>query len=98
MRRKLKSSSTVDILVLDTDTYREWIEYQMTPEMNWLNIATYHVKPISSFDVSKDEELKETFNWKNSQPLLEQIHSQKGTKFNFLDYQLQFNEHINSSN
>ena len=42
------------------------------------------------FDVSKDGELKEAFNWKNTQPLLKRDHLQKGTKFNFLDYRLQF--------
>ena len=42
------------------------------------------------FDVSKEEELKEAFSWKNTQPLLKHDHQQKGTKFNFLDYQLQF--------
>ena len=42
------------------------------------------------FDVSQYEELKEAFNWKNTQPLLKQDLLQKGIKFNFLDYQLQF--------
>ena len=42
------------------------------------------------FDVTKDEELNEAFNWRNTQPLLEQDHLQKGNKFNFIDYQLQF--------
>ena len=37
-----------------------------------------------------DEELKEAFSWKNTQPFLKEIHKQKGNKFNFLDYQLQF--------
>ena len=55
----------------------------MTPEMNWSNIEIDHVKGISLFDVSKDEELKEAFSWKNSQPLLKRDHRQKGTKFNF---------------
>ena len=31
---KSKSSSTKDILGIDIDTYRKWIEFQMTPEMN----------------------------------------------------------------
>ena len=43
----------------------------MTPDMNWSNIESDHVKPITSFDVSNDEELNEAFNWKNTQPLLE---------------------------
>ena len=51
-----------------------------------------HVIPICMFDVSDNEELKLAFNWKNTQPLLEENHSQKGVKFNFLDYQLQFNK------
>ena len=58
--------------------------------MNWENIEIDHVKPICLFDVSKDEELKKAFNWKNTQYLLKHIHHQKGIKFNFLDYQLQY--------
>ena len=82
----------MEILGIDNDTYRRWIEYQMTPDMTWDNIETDHVKAIVSreTDVSKDEELKEAFSWKNTRPLLKQDHRQKGTKFNFLDYQLQF--------
>ena len=36
----------------------------MPPEMNWLNIEIDQVKAICMFDASKDEELKETLNWK----------------------------------
>ena len=57
--------------------------------MNWNNIEIDHVIAICLFDVSKDEELREAFNWKNTQPLLKYDHQKKGTKFNFLDYQLQ---------
>ena len=85
-----KQSSTKDILGIDINTYRKWIEFQFTPEMNWSNIEIDHVKPICLFDISKDEELREPFNWKNTQPLLKEVHQQKGTKFYFLDYQLQF--------
>ena len=63
--------------------------WQITPEMKWSNIEIDHVKPICMFDLAKDEELKEAFNWKNTQPLLKEVHQQKGTKFNFLDCQLQ---------
>ena len=87
---KSKSSSTRDILVIDIDVYRKWIEFQMTPEMNWSNNKIDHVKAISLFDVSKDEELREAFSWKNTQPLLKHDHQKKGTEFNFLNYQLQF--------
>ena len=89
---KLKSSSTLDFLGIDIETYKKWIEYQFTPEMNWTNIELDNIKPIRMFDASDDEQLKEAFSWKNTQPLLKQDHQQKGIKFNFLDYQLQFIE------
>ena len=58
--------------------------------MNWYNTGIDHVKPICIFDVSKDEELKEAFSCKNTQPFLKNDHHDKGIHFNFLDYQLQF--------
>ena len=57
----------------------------MTPEMKWTKTEIDHVKPICLFDVSKDEELKEAFSWKNTQPLLKEIHQQKGIINSFLD-------------
>ena len=85
-----KQSSTKEVLGIDVDLYKKWIEFQFTPEMNWENIEIDHVKPICKFDVTKDDELREAFNWKNTQPLLKHDHQQKGIKFNFLDYHLQF--------
>ena len=67
---ELKSSSTKEVLAIDIDLYRKWIEWQMTPEMNWTNIEIAHEKINCLFDVSKGEELKEAFNWKNTQLLL----------------------------
>ena len=85
----VKSSSTKVILEIDIDTYRKWLEWQFTREMNWSNTEIDHVKPIFIFDVSKDEEIREAFSWKNTQPLLRKDHQQKGIRFNFQDYQLQ---------
>ena len=62
----------------------------MTPDLTKDNTKIDHVKAICLFDLSEDEELKEAFSWKNTQPLLKHDHQKKGTKFNFLDYQLQF--------
>ena len=66
------------------------MEFQFTPEMNWGNIEIDHVKPICLFDVSDDEQLKEAFSWKNTQPLIKKDHQLKGLNFNFRDYHLQF--------
>ena len=90
MKGTVKSSSTKETLGIDIDTYRKWIGWQMTPEMKWQNNEVDHVKLICLFDVSKDEEIKGAFSWKNTQPLLKHDHQKRGTKFKFLDYQLQF--------
>ena len=87
---KSKSSFTLDILGIDIETYPKWIEWQMTPEMNWTKIEIDQVKAICLLDVSKDEEVKEAFSWQKTQPLIEHDHQKKGIKYNFLYYQLQF--------
>ena len=86
---KSKSSSTREFLGIYNETYKKWMEFQMTPERKWDIIEIDHVKPICMFDVSKEEEIKETFCWKNTQPLFKHDHQKKGIKFIFLDYQIQ---------
>ena len=66
------------------------MKFQFTPEMTWNNTQIDHMKPICLIDVTKDQEVKEAFSWGYTQPLLKQNHQLKATKFNFLDYQLQF--------
>ena len=90
LKGMMKQSSSRDILGIDIDTYKKWLEFHFTTEMNWSNIEIDHVKPICMFDVTKDDELREAFNWKNTQPLFKHNHQQKGIKFDFLYYQLQF--------
>ena len=58
--------------------------------MNWSNIEIDHVKPICMFDISEDQKLKKTFSEKITQPLLKEVYSEKGIKFNVVEYQLQF--------
>ena len=87
---KTKSSSTGNILGMDIDLYRKWIEFQMTSEMNQSNIEIDHIKASCMFDVSKDEELREAFNWENTQHLLKNDHQQNRIKFKFLAYHLQY--------
>ena len=84
------SFSTKDVLGMDIESYKRCIEWQMIPEMKWGNFFIDHVRCISSFDISKDEELKEAFNWKNTQPLLKEDNLEKGKNYNELDYRLQF--------
>ena len=91
LRGKIKSSSTSTkgILGIDNKTDRKWIEYQMTPGMNCCNMEIDHEKPIFLFDVPEDDELRETFSWKNTQPLLKEDQQRKVTELIFLELQLQ---------
>ena len=50
-----EQSSLVDILAIENNTYKTWMEYQFTPEVNWKNIDVDHLRPVSSFDISDDE-------------------------------------------
>ena len=77
LQRKSRSTSSKELLGIDIENYRKWIEWQFTPEMNWTNIELDHIKPICMFDLSKDEELREAFNWRNTQPLLKFIRKRR---------------------
>ena len=59
----------------------------MTPVMTWTYIEIDHVKPICMFNISDDGEVNLAFNWKHTQPLLKENHSQKGVKNKLLFYQ-----------
>ena len=59
---RIKTSSTKKILRIDFESYKKWIEFRMTPEMNWSNIEIDQVKPLCMFDVSKNEQLKGAFS------------------------------------
>ena len=73
MNSKLKSSFILDILGKDFDIYRERIDFQMTPEMNWSNKESDQVKPIFMLDLYNKDEIKEAFTWKNTQSLPKKI-------------------------
>ena len=75
--RKTKSISTKEILGRDIDLYKNGLNFNFTPEMIWNNFDIDHVKPICLFDISKDDELREAFNWKNIQLLLKHDHQRK---------------------
>ena len=83
-----KQSLSRDILGIVINTDGKWIEYQFTPEMNWSNGENDYGKPNYMFKISNDRKLKQAFCLKNTQPLLKEVHSRKGTKFNVLDYHL----------
>ena len=53
----IEQPSSKTVRDIDNDVFRKWIEFEFTPEMNWLNTEIDHVKPICSFDISNIEGL-----------------------------------------
>ena len=80
----------MDILGIDIDANRKLIKFQLTHDLDWSNIENDLAKPISTFDVCNDEELKESFNWINTQQFIEETHQHKRTKFFPLEFRLRF--------
>ena len=57
--------------------------------MKCFNIDLDHVKPICMFDVTNEEEIKQFFCWQKNSTNLKHENQQIGSKFTFLDYELQ---------
>ena len=85
-QRGLKSAKTLVLLGCSILEAREHIENQFKEGMNWENHGNHgwhidHIKPCSSFDLTKAEEQNECFNYKNLQPLWAYENLKKGNKY-----------------
>jgi len=81
LKNNIKSSSTVKLIGCSIEQLRGYLEKQFTTGMNWNNYGKWHVdhiKPCASFDLSKSEEQRKCFNWKNLQPLWAEENLRKG--------------------
>lgn len=68
----VKDSTTLDLLGCDAVTAKDYIQSQFTEGMTWENYGDWdvdHIKPCASFDLTKPEEQKIAFNYKNLRPL-----------------------------
>jgi len=63
---------------------KEHLEQQFRSEMTWNNYGTVwhidHIKPVCSFDLTKQEEQLKCFHYTNLQPLLAKENLVKGSK------------------
>jgi predicted nucleic acid-binding Zn-ribbon protein len=63
---------------------KDYLESLFKPGMTWDNHGEWHIdhiKPISSFDLTDENELKSAFNYKNLQPLWAIENLTKGAKY-----------------
>jgi len=69
-----KNYKTIELLGCDFEFYKQYLESLFIPGMTWekLRAGEIHIDhkiPCSSFDLTKPEEQKACFNWRNTQPL-----------------------------
>jgi len=69
------------------DELRDWFAYLfpiIDPNMSFENHGTYwhvdHVRPISSFDLTNEENIHECFSWRNLSPLEKSLNLSKNNK------------------
>ena len=73
-REYKKQNKTLELLGCNIIEFKKHIEKQFQPGMTWENHGFYgwhidHIKPVSSFNLIKNEEQKKCFHYTNQQPL-----------------------------
>ncbi len=82
-----KSNPSLILLGCSIPEYKYYLEQQFKPEMNWENHGQIweidHIKPCSSFDLTKLEEQQKCFHYTNLQPLFKT--TEISQSFGYLD-------------
>tara|TARA_B100000575_G_C22974356_1_gene562409 strand:- start:27 stop:857 length:831 start_codon:yes stop_codon:yes gene_type:complete len=79
-----KASKSELLLGCTFQEARDYIENQFLDGMNWANSENWHIdhrRPIASFDLENEEELKMCFHYTNLQPMWAEDNLAKGAKF-----------------
>jgi hypothetical protein len=78
----IKKSSILLYIGCSVDELRAHIQQQFQPGMNWENTKEWHIdhiRPCASFDLTREEDVYECFNYKNLQPLWAEENIKKGS-------------------
>jgi hypothetical protein len=80
---------TVELLGCDKDTFLNHLKSQFTEGMTWENYGLKgwhvdHIIPISSYDLTNEDEVKKACHYSNLQPLWWQDNLEKGNKIRTL--------------
>jgi hypothetical protein len=81
--------TTLELIGCDRETFMSHIETQFTEGMTWENYGLKgwhvdHIIPLSSFDLTVEDEVKKACYYTNLQPLWWQDNLEKGNKINIL--------------
>jgi hypothetical protein len=83
------STNTLELIGCDRETFISYIETQFTEGMTWENYGLKgwhvdHIIPLSSFDLTIEDEVKKACHYTNLQPLWWQDNLEKGNKIRIL--------------
>ncbi len=86
LKHGYKSDKTEKLLGITMKELQVYIEKQFKPGMTWDNYGFYgwhvdHRLPLSSFDLTNQEEQKKAFHYTNLQPLWAKENMSKGAKY-----------------
>ena len=81
-----KTDSSLEYLGCSIEELSEHLEKSFTGIMSWENHGVFgwhidHIRPVSSFDLSKEDDVKTCFSYKNLQPLWWEDNLKKGNKY-----------------
>lgn len=83
-RGSKKSNSTMDLIGCSKSDLMAHIESQFKPGMCWNNMGLWHIdhiRPMASFNLLEESELREAMNYKNLQPLWASENLSKGSRY-----------------
>lgn len=88
-----KDKRTLQYIGCTSKFFQDWIEFQLYDGMTMENYGKIwhidHVKPCAKFDLSKEDQVMECFNWKNLRPLSATKNLEKNCKLLQFDILLQ---------
>lgn len=88
LRYGKKFTSTLNLLSCSIDEFKQKIEIQFLPEMNWDNWGPVweldHILPCASFNLMDGEEQRRCFHYSNYQPLFKT--TEIALSFGYVDY------------
>jgi len=78
--------STEKLLGCNWKEYKKYLQKRFKKNMKWKQEPSFkwhidHIRPVSSFDLTKASQQKKAFNYKNTQPLFIGEHIKKTSKY-----------------
>jgi hypothetical protein len=77
-----KDNKILSYLDCSHDFLRKWFQFLFVEGMTWDNIGEWHIDhviPCASYDLNKEEDIKQCFSWKNIRPCWQQENLEKGS-------------------